>query len=792
MKLYGTLAVLTAMVLSLSAVTVDPGKAVIVIKKDADGVIQFAGRELQKYLHKITGKKIPIVNDVKKGKYPFIFGTPAGVKLQPEEARWEVTKDFTRLYGDSTYTGKSWIQLYKVLDLRAKSGDLTAVYDFLEKQLGVLFLAPTDAGLSYTPCKKLELKEGKNSWVPKLHYRYLWPDRTNAAANRRYKDKKFPGNMLAPLDFVDLKEKEYHRKRQETYLWLKQQRIGRSRDYSFGHAFTDWWARYGKTNPEYFGLVNGKRGPKYASRPKWVKLCVSNPAVWNKIVENWAKNKNRTNMINACENDGGGFCECANCRKLDMPPRNGLSWDKDLSDRYVYFGRQILHLAKKIDPNAIVCQYAYSVYRNPPLRETIDPDTCIIYVPSMLQLDTAEKTYREWKKAGARHFMLRPNDLHLNTSLPMGFEKNLFDAFQMGMKYGAFGVRYDSLHGYWDITGVADYILARASVDPTRSFDYWMNEYCSAYGAAASDVRKYFDHFRINIWEKGIWLKRKSINERTRYGNFRKVIMLNIHEFYKESDFDTVEKYLRNGLAKKLSPQQKKRLERMLLANEHSRLTYRAMAAKGRDKIVAAVKLLKFRRTNKNALNINWENLFYREIGNGDAAGIRSAMALADYDDFNVTPTIWRFAPDPKQVGEKEKWFAPRYSRERNKWEAIRVDTNWEKNSYKDPAMKKMMENYNGIGWYARNIKIDPAWKGKKIYLVFGAVDESAWLYVNGKFAGKRIYQKDPDYYTPFALEITDTVDWNRKMQNVVVRVEDKYGAGGIWKPVYVTAKGEK
>ena len=49
MKFYGTLAALTAMVLSLSAVTVDPGKAVIVVKKDADGVIQFAGKELQKY-----------------------------------------------------------------------------------------------------------------------------------------------------------------------------------------------------------------------------------------------------------------------------------------------------------------------------------------------------------------------------------------------------------------------------------------------------------------------------------------------------------------------------------------------------------------------------------------------------------------------------------------------------------------------------------------------------------------------------------------------------------------------
>ena len=791
MKSYAMLAVLTALVLNLAAVTVDPAKAVIVVPKDADGVVLFAGRELQKYLHLITGKKLSIVNEAPKGKYPFIFGTPAGVKLQPEEARWEVTKEATRLYGDSDLTGAKWVQLYKVLSPSSKSGDLTAVYDFLEKQLGVLFLAPGPSGISYEPRKKLELKESKNAWIPQLNYRYLWPDRTNAAA-RRFKDKKFPGNTLGPIDFVITNEKEYHNKKFETFLWLKQQRIGRSKEYSFGHAFTDWWERFGKTHPEYFALVNGKRGPMHASRPKWVKLCVSNPAVWKQIVSEWAKNPKRGNMINICENDGGGFCECANCRKLDMPPRNGKPWNKDLSDRYVYFGKQIRKEIKKIDPTAIVCQYAYSVYRDPPLREKLDHDTHLSYVPSMLELDTAEKTYQEWHKAGARHFLLRPNDLHINTSLPMGFEKTLFDAFKLGVKYGAFGTRYDSLHGFWDISGIADYLIARANVDPSKDFDYWMNEYCSAYGAAAPEVRKYFDHFRVNVWEKGVWQNRAGINARTQYGNFRKVIMLNIHEFYKESDFDTVEKYLQTGLQKKLTLNQRKRLNQLLLVNVHSRLTYRAMARTGKEKIKASVELLKFRRANKNTLNINWEKLFHCEIANGDAAGIRSAMILADYDDFNTTPVNWRFAIDPKEAGEKEAWFSKKYSAARNKWITIRTDTVWEKQNYKDPAFKKTMENYNGIGWYAQNIDIDPAWKGKKIYLVFGAVDESAWLYVNGKFAGKRIYQKDPDYYTPFALEITDTVDWSRKKQNVVVRVQDKFGAGGIWKPVYVTVKDDK
>lgn len=217
MKLYATFAVLTALILNLAAVTVDPAKAVIVVQKDADGVILFAGRELQKYLRLITGKKIPIVNEAPKGKYPFIFGTPAGVKLQPEEARWEVTKEATRLYGDSVYTGAKWVQLHKVLSPSTKSGDLTAVYDFLEKQLGVLFLAPGPSGISYEPRKKVELKEGKNAWIPQLNYRYLWPDRTNSAA-RRFKDKKFPGNTLGPIDFVITNEKEYHSKKNETFL----------------------------------------------------------------------------------------------------------------------------------------------------------------------------------------------------------------------------------------------------------------------------------------------------------------------------------------------------------------------------------------------------------------------------------------------------------------------------------------------------------------------------------------------------------------------------------------------
>ena len=72
------------------------------------------------------------------------------------------------------------------------------------------------------------------------------------------------------------------------------------------------------------------------------------------------------------------------------------------------------------------------------------------------------------------------------------------------------------------------------------------------------------------------------------------------------------------------------------------------------------------------------------------------------------------------------------------------------------------------------------------VALLFGAVDESAWVWLNGKFSGKRLHKKHNDWSTPFAINITDQIDWRKKHQTVVVKVEDTNGAGGIWRGVMV------
>ena len=89
-------------------------------------------------------------------------------------------------------------------------------------------------------------------------------------------------------------------------------------------------------------------------------------------------------------------------------------------------------------------------------------------------------------------------------------------------------------------------------------------------------------------------------------------------------------------------------------------------------------------------------------------------------------------------------------------------------------------------------LTINPKWKGKEISLMFGAVDESAWVWVNGKYAGKRLYVRDPDWSTPFAINITDQIDWNQKRQTVVVKVHDSNGAGGIWRGIMLVVRDKK
>lgn len=132
----------------------------------------------------------------------------------------------------------------------------------------------------------------------------------------------------------------------------------------------------------------------------------------------------------------------------------------------------------------------------------------------------------------------------------------------------------------------------------------------------------------------------------------------------------------------------------------------------------------------------------------------------------------WSFRTDPMGNGHHKGWFNPGFND--SKWKKLKIGV-WENQGY---------HGYDGIAWYRIRFTMPPKSECNAVEIHFGAVDETAWVWLNGKYVG----QHDVGimgWDKPFDLNITDEINWGG--ENVLaVRVEDTVAAGGIWKPVVI------
>lgn len=101
------------------------------------------------------------------------------------------------------------------------------------------------------------------------------------------------------------------------------------------------------------------------------------------------------------------------------------------------------------------------------------------------------------------------------------------------------------------------------------------------------------------------------------------------------------------------------------------------------------------------------------------------------------------------------------------------------------------------IGWYRREVTVDPDWEGERIFLTIGASDWETEVWLDGEYLGKH-----QGGYVPFSFELTEYVKFGES-QDLVVRADDarreftlygKQGYGnarGIWQTVYLEARGK-
>jgi hypothetical protein len=353
-----------------------------------------------------------------------------------------------------------------VVGFQYEYGTVNAVATFLQDQLGVRWLWPGAAGEVVPKQSRMIVGPMEFRYHPKIRQRS-----TVYAPLALYKQGGKPGSSGGD--------------------WVRRQRLQLDSLYtpSGGHGFTEWYATFHKTHPEYFAQQSdGTR--VYKGEPRHAKLCQSNPAVveqWLKIVEAAiAKNPHRT-VFNVAANDGtaSGICCCEKCKAWDHPDGMKMVWNypggRELigvatTDREVTFANILVRKLRERYPDKDykVLIQAYGGAATPPVKAVPDANVIVSSVAATFS------NLEEWSKKTTTGMIWRPNfadPAHWKTGGPPNITGTA-DLLKRAAACGVSGVSLDMLWSWWSTQGPMYYVMAQLAWNPDMSVGEIMDDYC--------------------------------------------------------------------------------------------------------------------------------------------------------------------------------------------------------------------------------------------------------------------------------------------------------------------------
>ncbi len=493
--------------------------AVIVVPDDPLPVVKAAAEELRYHVERASGARLPVVREAEaKGKGPRVLlgacraARESGIPPSPIAPNGFVIRcvgDRLFLAGDDSPGEPFWIQHGN----RTRVGTLFAVYEFLQRGLGVRWLWPGALGEIIPACRTVRATDWNELGRP-------------AFVHARWRDG---GPGIAGTAGWAAQEAR-SRYLQDQGIWLRRNRFALGVNMDITHAFTGYWKRFGAARPEFFNLLpDGTRRSDptyYGGDETLISMCVSQPAFWQQIVADWKDARTAGSpWLDVSENDTPGKCTCPQCLAWDAPgPREPADsnarlkaaraafqkgdrqWAErlgSLSDRYAQFYLEVQRRARSVDSEAVVMGFAYANYTEPPQHVRLNDRITVGIVPALMfpWMEKKRQAFRQqwdgWRNAGCT-LMLRPNYMLDGHDLPVIFARQLGEDFSYAAGRGMVATDFDSLTGQWAVQGPNLYVLARLHSRPTMPVSEVLGEYYRAFGKAEAQVRVYFAH-----WEAG-------------------------------------------------------------------------------------------------------------------------------------------------------------------------------------------------------------------------------------------------------------------------------------------------
>ena len=443
-----------------------------------------AAGELQVYLKKITGAEIPIVAEQDPTRNPVssrnrVSGIYVG-RTKALETRGASARHGFLVSDDDGFIIKTDGDAV-LLCGKKDWGTEFAMYYFLQKYCGVRWFMPTELG----------------EVVPQN------PDLKLPQINERHEP--------------DWKSRLYSGIAGEHAIWAKRN-LMRGR-YNFHHNLLNVIkaSKYGKTHPEYFPLINGKRYvPTKDDDHSW-QPCMSNPEVVKVCAdaarEYFAKNPDAVSFSLGI-NDSNGYCQCDKCKAMDVPGAKFRD-RPNMSDRVFAFMNAVAEELAKTNPDKYLGCLAYSWCEAVPTRVKVSPMIIPYLTNDRAQWRDGEfkaqdkKLIDQWTKADPNVSIY---DYYYGSGyvIPRVHTRTIDESLKYCRSKSVKGF-YAEIYPNWGLDGPKAWLTAQLLWKTDQSREKLLDEYYSKFFAEAPEpMRKYFEACE-DAWMKqpgkAVWFK---------------------------------------------------------------------------------------------------------------------------------------------------------------------------------------------------------------------------------------------------------------------------------------------
>ena len=725
---------------------------VIVIPAQPTSQERKAAEDLAQWLGEMTGAQFPIVSDAAPAaaREISVGRTNRLTAARLPQARADL--------GDEGYAlGVAGERLFLLGG--AKRGPIYAVYAFLEEDLGCRWYA--GEGSTLPRRRTLVCRPVPRAYRPPLLIRDpFYHDAFNATWSLRNRTNA-PG---APVP----------------------EEWGGHVDYDgmFVHTFNTLLPpdRYFKEHPEYYSLLEGERRP--------VQLCLTNPEVVRlaaaHVLGVLAQNPH-AEIISVSPNDGGRHCQCPGCSKLDR--ENGSP-----AGSLISFVNQVAAAVERQHPGVWISTLAYLDTVDPPRRVRPRRNVAIQLCNDLHSwryplVDFAASSFpesRRYRQAIIGWSRICRNlhiwDYTVNFShylAPMPNLQVLAPSVRFYREHHVTGImfqgNYQSLGG--ERTPLRTWVMAKLLWDPSRRVEDLVADFTwGYYREAAPALTAYYDLLDRAGREQG-----SAINE---HGGGIRYPMTT--PFLSRDFLTQAAVLLDQALTLARSPEIRRRVELERLALVYVKLCQGPQAWGDEypallDHFEAVARRERITHLEEGPPDLEHKLATWRQ-----ALRVHQELPAVGKGEVTVLPlpARWRFAPDPAGVGEQQGWAAPGCAD--SGWAWLRTDqgTGWESQGFPD---------YAGAGWYRLALDLSPALDRPQLYLYFAAVDEEAWVYLDGRLvheftcAGTGL-PPEITWRTPFSFDLRPHLPVGRRQASLAVRIYNRVGMGGIYQPVYLVA----